>query len=153
MNNSTPACSPPGGQPVQCSANQCKVPGAPSPSSIPTCSTTDISKGLCNECPKKYYCCPSNPPGKQPGCSATPFTSCTGNQCKYIPQPLKNPRTLTFNNNWNQDMLCWIYLDLIYQWYSLIQEVLIYQKIANLNKQITGHCFENTAEYGVTICR
>ena len=149
MNNSTPACSPPGGQPVQCSANQCKVPGAPSPSSIPTCSTTDISKGLCNECPKKYYCCPSNPPGKQPGCSATPFTSCTGNQCKYIPQPLKNPRTLTFNNNCNQD-ICVGYIGSDLSGQSVSGGFNL-PKNSNLNKQITGN-WQNGRVWSRTGC-
>ena len=149
MNNSIPACSPPGGQPVQCSTNQCKVPGAPSPSSIPTCSTTDISKGLCNECPKDYYCCPSNQPGQPPGCSATPFTSCTSNQCKYIPQPLKNPRTLTFNNNCNQD-ICVGYIGSDLSGQSASGGFNL-PKNSNLNKQITGN-WQNGRVWGRTGC-
>ena len=149
MNSSIPACSPAGGQPIPCSADQCKVPSAPSPSSITTCSTTDISKGRCNECPKGYYCCPSNPPGQPPGCSATPFTSCSTKQCKYVPQPLKNPRTFTFNNNCNQD-ICVGYIGKDISGQSASGGFNL-AKNSNVNKQITGN-WQNGRIWGRTGC-
>ena len=98
LNGNPPACTPPGGQPIPGCTNQCTISNTPQP--IPEeCNSEQIYQDKCNQCPDKYYCCPSSDPTQSPGCSETPLSTCTTSQCKYHKPSFRNKRTFTFKNS------------------------------------------------------